>query len=107
MDIEKIQNVASVIILFLGPIIGIVLFVCAMEYPNSIILGKLDEDDIKNNKQYIRAKKIILYIASLLIFVASFLLVFSIINITYLGGIMCIILLLFTITDNYISNKYI
>jgi di/tricarboxylate transporter len=107
MDIEKIQNIAKVILLFLGPIISIFLFLCAIEYPNNKILFTLDEEEFNGRKQLIITKKIIFLLTGILIATASFLFLFDFISITALGISMCSIILFYTISDTIISNKYL
>lgn len=107
MDIEKIQNIAKVILLFLGPIISIFLFLCAVEYPKNKLLFKLDEEDFKGRKQLIIAKKTIFLFTGILIAIASFLFLFNTISITVLGISMCIIISFYTISDTIISTKYL
>jgi len=107
MEIDKIQNIAKVIILFLGPIISIALFLCAIEYPNNRLLFKLDDDDFKDRKKLIIAKKINFLIIGILTSIFSFLFIFNYINITVLGLSMCIILSIYLISDSIISNKYL
>ena len=77
MEIDKIQNIAKVIILFLGPIISIALFLCAIEYPNNRLLFKLDDDDFKDRKKLIIAKKINFLIIGILTSIFSFLFIFK------------------------------